>query len=99
DVAIDGMRADEAVAGRRLVEGPGNGAGRLCGANGVVLACDDAALLEQVAQRSAEVSVLLRRHAELARQGLGLERLIALPRDGDQDLLSKVGHDRITNDQ
>ena len=56
--ALDEVRPDVARAGGRFAEDAGDGrvAGR--GADGVVLARFDAALLEQIAQRPAEVGVL-----------------------------------------
>src|SRR5262249_30908995 len=53
----------------------------------------DAALPEQLAQGPAEVGVLVLRHAEFARQRLGLERLVALARHRGQDSLAEVGHE------
>src|SRR5262249_52443563 len=89
-------RADEAVAGGGLVKGARDGARRLRGADRVVLAHHDAPLLEQLAQRSPEVGILVRRDSDLARQGLGLEWLIALPRHRGEDLLGKVRHNLVS---
>src|SRR5438552_3869219 len=67
-----------------------SGPGR--GADGVVLARLDPALLEQVAQIAAELGVMLLRHLQLPCQRLGLERLIALAGESAQDFGGEIRH-------
>jgi hypothetical protein len=58
----------------------------------VVLADLDGPLGEQGAQGALELGVGGRGHAELAREGLGLERLIVTPAEGGEDAVAEVGH-------
>ena len=91
-LAFDQVRPHVADAGSGAAKGPGDGAVRLAGPNGVVLAEFDTAVLEERTQGAAKVGVLGRRHVELAGQRLGLERRIALARNGGEDLIFESGH-------
>jgi hypothetical protein len=91
-LAVDGVRPDEAGAGGGAAERPGDGPVRRGGADGVVLARLDAAVAQELPQGAAELGVLRGGHAELAGEGLGLERLVVGPPDGGEDLVGEVGH-------
>src|SRR5262249_40364286 len=85
DLALDGVGPDVADACAGAAEGAGDGAVRRGGADGVVLADLDPAVGEQAAQGALELGVLRRGDAELARQGPGLERLVAAPLEEGED--------------
>src|SRR5581483_1490368 len=91
-LALDELRADVAGSGSGAAKGTGDGAVRLGGAHRVILTHLDAAVFYKGTQGAAKVGVLRRRDAELARQRLGLERLVVLAADGAEDEVFKSGH-------
>ncbi len=95
DGAIDRMGPDEAEAAFVFAKDAAGRAMRRHRPHRLVLADLEAALLDKSFEEPAKIRIVSGRHAQLAGQALGFERLIIFPGQGGQDLLREFFHSAI----
>src|SRR5262249_39925588 len=94
---VDGVWPDESEAAAGAPENPGHRPVRPNRTDGMVLAELGALVLDEAAQGIAKLGVLGGGDAQLPRQGLGLQRLVALAGQDGNDLFFKTWHGGVHN--